>query len=41
VEVLFESGVYVAVNVSVPVASDPAGIMIVAVPPDSVAAADV
>jgi hypothetical protein len=40
-EVLLESGVYVAVNVSLPVASDPAGTSIVALPPLSVAGAEV
>jgi hypothetical protein len=41
VDELLESGVYVAVSVSVPVASDPAGMVMVAVPALSVTADDV
>jgi hypothetical protein len=38
---LFESGVYVTVSVSFPAASDPAGIVKLAVPLASVVAAEV
>jgi hypothetical protein len=40
-EELFESGVYVTFSVSVPVASDPAGITMVALPLLKVVAAEV
>jgi hypothetical protein len=41
VAVLAASGVYVAVSVSVPLARDPAGTLMVALPPLSVVAPDV